>query len=184
MQSPASCSYRCSSHSGPVRMRISARRGRPASVQRRAAVQPIVATLVGPDPRWAVQQPSSSKPGPALQGKEVEEAAMWRCIELHRRLPNGVPLPPSRWTAKSLEEAYVRCGEVTSEYAKTFYLGTQLMTPLQAKSIWAIYVWCRRTDELVDGPNASKITPKVGHVQRDRSRGTDTRRGQSTGREV
>ncbi|PQQ21892.1 phytoene synthase [Prunus yedoensis var. nudiflora] len=27
------------------------------------------------------------------------------------------------------------------------------------KGIWAIYVWCRRTDELVDGPNASHITP-------------------------
>lgn len=25
----------------------------------------------------------------------------------------------------------------------------------------AIYVWCRRTDELVDGPNASRITPSV-----------------------
>lgn len=36
-----------------------------------------------------------------------------------------------------------RCGEVTSEYAKTFFLGTQLMTPEQAKAIWAIYVWCR-----------------------------------------
>ena len=22
------------------------------------------------------------------------------------------------------------------------------------RAIWAIYVWCRRTDELVDGPNA------------------------------
>jgi 15-cis-phytoene synthase len=58
-----------------------------------------------------------------------------------------------------LEQAYERCGDVTSEYAKTFFLGTQLMTPRQARAIWAIYVWCRRTDELVDGPNASRITP-------------------------
>ena len=50
---------------------------------------------------------------------------------------------------------------MTSEYAKTFYLGTQLMTPEKARAIWAIYVWCRRTDELVDGPNASRITPAV-----------------------
>lgn len=35
------------------------------------------------------------------------------------------------------------------------------MTPQKAKAIWAIYVWCRRTDELVDGPNASRITPAV-----------------------
>ncbi|KAG9135731.1 hypothetical protein Leryth_002460 [Lithospermum erythrorhizon] len=58
-----------------------------------------------------------------------------------------------------LGEAYERCREVCAEYAKTFYLGTLLMTPERRKAIWAIYVWCRRTDELVDGPNASHITP-------------------------
>lgn len=60
-----------------------------------------------------------------------------------------------------LKEAYDRCGEVCAEYAKTFYLGTMLMTSERQKAIWAIYVWCRRTDELVDGPNASHITPKA-----------------------
>ncbi|KAG8373535.1 hypothetical protein BUALT_Bualt11G0034700 [Buddleja alternifolia] len=58
-----------------------------------------------------------------------------------------------------LNEAYDRCREVCAEYAKTFYLGTLLMTPERRRAIWAIYVWCRRTDELVDGPNASHITP-------------------------
>ncbi|PNX83673.1 phytoene synthase chloroplastic-like [Trifolium pratense] len=37
--------------------------------------------------------------------------------------------------------------------------GTQLMTQERREAIWAIYVWCRRTDELVDGPNSSHITP-------------------------
>ncbi|KAL3345639.1 hypothetical protein AABB24_024544 [Solanum stoloniferum] len=60
-----------------------------------------------------------------------------------------------------LGEAYDRCGEVCAEYAKTFYLGTMLMTPDRRRAIWAIYVWCRRTDELVDGPNASHITPQA-----------------------
>nr|AFP28795.1 phytoene synthase 1 [Vitis vinifera] len=62
-------------------------------------------------------------------------------------------------TQSLLSEAYDRCGEVCAEYAKTFYLGTMLMTPERRRAIWAIYVWCRRTDELVDGPNASHITP-------------------------
>jgi len=79
-------------------------------------------------------------------------------MEAHRSFPQGLPLscpcPPGR-----LERAYERCGEITGEYAKTFYLGTQLMTPDKARAIWAIYVWCRRTDELVDGPNAARITP-------------------------
>ncbi|KAK2430644.1 phytoene synthase 2, chloroplastic [Trifolium repens] len=57
-----------------------------------------------------------------------------------------------------LSEAYDHCGEICAEYAKTFYLGTLLMTPERRRAIWAIYVWCRRTDELVDGPNASHIT--------------------------
>ena len=70
-----------------------------------------------------------------------------------------------------------RCGRVTSEYAKTFYLGTQLMTSEQARAIWAIYVWCRRTDELVDGPNASRITPAVSNTRiRQASRATDCSR--------
>jgi hypothetical protein len=105
-----------------------------------------------------VQQPKQAP----MTGREIEEAAMQRCIELQLRHPNGVPMPRRAWGGSLLEEAYERCGEVTSEYAKTFYLGTQLMTPKQARAIWAIYVWCRRTDELVDGPNASRITPKVG----------------------
>ncbi|MCD7446435.1 Syntaxin-like protein psy1 [Datura stramonium] len=79
-----------------------------------------------------------------------------------------------------LSEAYDRCGEVCAEYAKTFYLGTLLMTPDRRRAIWAIYgdvstfktysilfisvfSWGhkRRTDELVDGPNASHITPQA-----------------------
>ncbi|XP_044478607.1 phytoene synthase 2, chloroplastic-like isoform X1 [Mangifera indica] len=73
-----------------------------------------------------------------------------------RDVKPGIVLPGN---LNLLSEAYDRCGEVCAEYAKTFYLGTLLMTPERRKAIWAIYVWCRRTDELVDGPNASHITP-------------------------
>ncbi|XP_047180819.1 phytoene synthase 2, chloroplastic-like isoform X2 [Vigna umbellata] len=74
-----------------------------------------------------------------------------------------------------LNVAYNRCGEVCAEYAKTFYLGTQLMTAERRKAIWAIYVWCRRTDELVDGPNSSHITP--GALDRWEQRLTDVFEG-------
>ncbi|XP_068339230.1 phytoene synthase 2, chloroplastic-like [Pyrus communis] len=60
-----------------------------------------------------------------------------------------------------LEEAYERCKNLCAEYAKTFYLGTLLMTEERQKAIWAIYVWCRRTDELVDGPNSGYMTSEV-----------------------
>ncbi|KAF2286250.1 hypothetical protein GH714_012602 [Hevea brasiliensis] len=38
-----------------------------------------------------------------------------------------------------LEEAYERCRNICAEYAKTFYLGTLLMTEERQKAIWAIY---------------------------------------------
>ncbi|MEB3224671.1 MAG: phytoene synthase [Synechococcus sp.] len=46
-------------------------------------------------------------------------------------------------------------------YSKTFYLGTLLMPKEKREAIWAIYVWCRRTDELVDGPEAVNTTPET-----------------------
>ncbi|KAI5339788.1 hypothetical protein L3X38_019060 [Prunus dulcis] len=79
-----------------------------------------------------------------------------RALDLDERIEtDGL----SNWDL--LNQAYDRCGEVCAEYAKTFYLGTLLMTPERRRAVWAIYVWCRRTDELVDGPNASYITPKA-----------------------
>uniref|UniRef100_A0A0A9CZH4 Y1 n=1 Tax=Arundo donax TaxID=35708 RepID=A0A0A9CZH4_ARUDO len=38
-----------------------------------------------------------------------------------------------------LKEAYDRCGKICEEYAKTFYLGTLLMTEERRRAIWAIY---------------------------------------------
>ncbi len=61
-------------------------------------------------------------------------------------------------SAKSLEEAYEICRKETAKWAKTFYLGTLLLPPVKRKAIWAIYVWCRRTDELMDSPEAMKLS--------------------------
>ncbi|NJM98928.1 MAG: phytoene synthase [Phormidesmis sp. RL_2_1] len=58
----------------------------------------------------------------------------------------------------SLEESYEQCRQITAEYSKTFYMGTLLMSEAKRRAIWAIYVWCRRTDELVDGPQAKFTT--------------------------
>lgn len=56
---------------------------------------------------------------------------------------------------KILRKVYVESGEVTSAFAKTFYMGTQLLPEASREAIWAIYVWCRRTDEIVDAPRES-----------------------------
>ena len=54
----------------------------------------------------------------------------------------------------SLDIAYEKCRIETQRWAKTFYLGTLLLPYKKRKAIWAIYVWCRRTDELMDSPEA------------------------------
>jgi len=58
-----------------------------------------------------------------------------------------------------LNEAYETCRRETAEWAKTFYLGTLLLPPAKRRAIWAIYVWCRRTDELMDSPAAQALPP-------------------------
>ncbi|OKH38272.1 phytoene synthase [Calothrix sp. HK-06] len=69
--------------------------------------------------------------------------------------------PPCMKTSVSAEESYNLCRNLTAKYAKTFYLGTLLMSPEKRRAIWAIYAWCRRTDELVDGPAAAITTPET-----------------------
>ena len=61
----------------------------------------------------------------------------------------------------SLDESYEYCRQITAKYSKTFYLGTLLMPKEKRTAIWAIYVWCRRTDELVDGPQARFTTSET-----------------------
>jgi len=51
-----------------------------------------------------------------------------------------------------LARAYEESGIVTAAFAKTFYLGTQVLPESSMRAIWAVYVWCRRTDEIVDAP--------------------------------
>lgn len=113
-------------------------------------------------PHEAVDATKEQKAAPpGLSGVEVENRGMMRCIMKHER--NSRCNVAANWTypQDQLNEAYEKCACITEHYAKTFYLGTQLMTPEKARAVCAIYVWCRRTDELVDGPNADRITPEV-----------------------
>jgi 15-cis-phytoene synthase len=73
-----------------------------------------------------------------------------------------LPETPRRMKPQSsLEQSYELCRQITAKYSKTFYLGTMLMTEQKRRGIWAIYMWCRRTDELVDGPQAAATTSKT-----------------------
>lgn len=51
---------------------------------------------------------------------------------------------------EELAASYKQCERVTERASKTFYRATSLMRPEARKHVWAIYAWCRRTDDIVD----------------------------------
>jgi len=55
-----------------------------------------------------------------------------------------------------LEKVYKDSGDITAAFAKTFHLGTTLMEEGKRRSIWAVYVWCRRTDEIGKAERGAK----------------------------
>jgi 15-cis-phytoene synthase len=57
-----------------------------------------------------------------------------------------------------LQEAYQSCRQVITQYSTTFYWGTKLIPPKKREAMWAVYCWCRRTDELVDGGKVQSAT--------------------------
>lgn len=65
----------------------------------------------------------------------------------------GSQIDSSR-NARAINLAYKRCEYVTELFSKTFYMGTSLMEKDAQKHVWAIYAWCRRTDDIVDSPRA------------------------------
>jgi phytoene synthase len=70
-----------------------------------------------------------------------------------------LPKPPqTQKSLVSLSESYELCRQITAEFAKTFYLGSLLLPKEKRLAIWAVYAWCRRTDELVDGASAQGTT--------------------------
>ena len=69
--------------------------------------------------------------------------------------------PQLKRSLASLSEAYEHCRQITQKHAKTFYLATLLMCQEKRQAIWAIYAWCRLTDELVDGLKSNWTTPET-----------------------
>jgi phytoene synthase len=62
--------------------------------------------------------------------------------------------------SQMLEASYAHCEEIIKRSSKTFYAVSQLLPPEQMKAIWAIYAWCRRSDDIVDGPRAAEGAPE------------------------
>mmetsp|Transcript_24469 Transcript_24469/g.73432 ORF Transcript_24469/g.73432 Transcript_24469/m.73432 type:complete len:435 (+) Transcript_24469:178-1482(+) len=76
-------------------------------------------------------------------------------------VPKPAPALPTAQTKElALADAYKRCGEITKIFSKTFYFGTTFFSEEKKKAVWAIYVWCRRTDDIVDSPLAAMLGPE------------------------
>ncbi|KAG6492322.1 hypothetical protein ZIOFF_047277 [Zingiber officinale] len=93
--------------------------------------------------------------------------------EARRRTPVAVEVPIAPLRGDLLDESYERCCGVCTEYAKNFFLGiadaiSQVAHSTGKKAHINIQLWCRRTDELVDGPIASHITPTALDHWQDR----------------
>lgn len=60
-----------------------------------------------------------------------------------------------------LAKSYEECRRITALFSKTFYTGTTLLSEEKRRAVWAIYTWCRRTDDLVDGPRVNQRSAEL-----------------------
>jgi len=104
-------------------------------------------------PRYAMP----SRPSPIRSRHNIAQTI--HALRVDDSLASSQDLTVFKPTAP--EEAYREVEQLMAYYAKTFYLGSKFFPLEKRKAIWAIYVWCRRTDEIVDGPTVSKDPEKL-----------------------
>ena len=66
-------------------------------------------------------------------------------------------------TDDALRRSYLRAEQVTAHWAKRFYFASRFLPPAKKRAIFAIYDYCRHTDNLVD----QRGDRPVGEVRAD-----------------
>lgn len=61
----------------------------------------------------------------------------------------------------NLSKAYSYCQSLTQKFAKSFYFTTQFLPSQHKPAIYAIYAFCRYTDNLVDEPEQFESTAQI-----------------------
>ena len=115
------------------------------------------ATTERPERSYIVEtfaQPQNLKTAPGIVSKWKQTVSDLSEIELIKNSEESKNEVSIERTDKAMYLAYNRCEYVTKLFSKTFYVGTSLMRPDARKHVWAIYAWCRRTDDIVDSPRA------------------------------
>lgn len=78
-----------------------------------------------------------------------------------------------------VEESYEACRLITMQYAKTFYFGTKFFSDEKRRAVWAVYAWCRRTDDIVDKPRKGGGSSLRDELKEWRARLADVWRGRA-----
>ena len=61
----------------------------------------------------------------------------------------------------NLSKAYLYCQNLTQKFAKSFYFATKFLPNKHKPAIYAIYAFCRYTDNLVDEPQGFESTTQI-----------------------
>jgi len=75
-----------------------------------------------------------------------------------RQAPPRMRDLPAQRRDELLAQSYEACRVITKQYAKTFYFGTKFFDEDKRKAVWAVYAWCRRTDDIVDKPRKETLS--------------------------
>jgi phytoene synthase len=136
-----------------------------SSGERLMGINDEVVEEVGYEIGEFVKEYVDSKSGETVEDLVQKCAAYLRSKADSNTFPHPIDESP-QFTAEEksrfdrlLARSYEESGIVTSAFAKTFYLGTQVLPEPAMKAIWAVYVWCRRTDEIVDAPRPTAADP-------------------------
>jgi phytoene synthase len=68
----------------------------------------------------------------------------------HEALENRTPAEPVTADQEVLERAYDYCKALTKSHSRTFYLAASLLPRAERRAVYALYGFCRVTDDLVD----------------------------------
>jgi 15-cis-phytoene synthase len=64
-----------------------------------------------------------------------------------------------------LKRAYADCRELTALHSRSFYLASCLLPAAKRPAIWALYAFCRMSDDIVDQP-AADVNAVLAHWRR------------------
>lgn len=78
-------------------------------------------------------------------------------LSLAHQARHSVTAPKPIDDQRLLERAYAHCRKITRFHSRTFFAAGTLLPPDQRAAIWALYAFCRTSDNIVDCPTENAI---------------------------